>query len=62
MKSWQSALLDDRMRTLHIQNYEVMDWLKEEKQYSSPQGHLWAKRAHWIIGHNLVRILRELLS
>ena len=37
---------------------DAADWLRDENNYSSPEGHLWGAKAHRIIGEHLEVLVR----
>ena len=39
---------------------EVRDWLDDEIDYRSPEGHAWGDKAHEIIGEQLSRIVKRI--
>jgi len=41
-----------------LQSFDAADWLKDIRDYASPEGHLWGARAHAMIGRRLAEIVR----
>jgi len=41
-----------------VDYYEVMPWLENVTDYSSPEGHLWGKKAHYILGKKLSEVIK----
>jgi len=41
---------------------DAADWLRGQKDYSSPEGHLWGAPAHRIIGERLAEMIRDELG
>ena len=41
-----------------IDYIEVMSWLKEVSNYGTPEGHLWGKKAHGIIGTKIAETIK----
>ena len=39
---------------------EVLDWFEGEEHPKSPEGHIWGREAHAIIGTELAAVIREL--
>lgn len=41
-----------------VDYYEVIPWFENISDYSSPEGHLWGKKAHYILGEKLSEIIK----
>lgn len=41
-----------------VDYYEVIPWFENVTDYSSPEGHLWGKKAHYILGEKLSEIIK----
>jgi len=39
--------------------FDAADWLRNMTHYESPEGHLWGKKAHQVIGERLAEIVRD---
>ncbi len=62
----QFPYIKEKISILHseglIYYYKISPWFENVTNYSSPEGHIWGKKAHNIIGTNLSEIIsRELL-
>jgi len=51
--------VDDLAAAGQLQYIEVLDWLQDEGNYRSLEGHIWGARAHAIIGRELARMIRN---
>jgi len=50
--------VSDLSSTGLVDYYEVMPWFENVTDYSSPEGHLWGKKAHYILGEMLSKIIK----
>jgi hypothetical protein len=51
--------VDELEATGQLRYVEVLDWLKDEGNYRSLEGHIWGARAHAIIGRELARVILD---
>lgn len=42
-----------------INYYDVIPWFENVSNYGSPEGHLWGKKAHYILGEKLSEIIKK---
>lgn len=41
-----------------VDYYEVLPWFENISDYRSPEGHLWGKKAHYILGEKLSEVIK----
>lgn len=49
-------------RTKHFKYVNVNPWFASMRDYGSPEGHIWGKKGHKILGENLVKVIKAMES
>ncbi|MDN5205405.1 SGNH/GDSL hydrolase family protein [Fulvivirgaceae bacterium BMA10] len=59
----QTTLLKSKVDELESKNYmeyhNVEPWFKDVNDFGSPEGHIWGKKGHEIIGKNLATLIKQ---